>query len=102
MAEPNLLRLRFLGAHMGMLAYRPDGPVHALELERELRQYPNGVSMPPSPTLTEVHHLLLLDQFKDTAGRCDRGRSRSQVRSPSPSLPDCGEPRLAPENAPRA
>jgi hypothetical protein len=24
--EPNLLRLRFLGMPMGMLAYRPDGP----------------------------------------------------------------------------
>ena len=35
MAEPNLLRLRFLGAPMGTLAYRPDGPFHALELERE-------------------------------------------------------------------
>lgn len=34
MAEPNLLRLRFLGAPMGTLAYRPDGPFHALELER--------------------------------------------------------------------
>jgi serine/threonine-protein kinase HipA len=35
MAEPNLLRLRFLGNPMGTLAYRPDGPVHALELGRE-------------------------------------------------------------------
>ncbi len=35
MAEPNLLRLRFLGDPMGTLAYRPDGPFHALELERE-------------------------------------------------------------------
>lgn len=35
MAEPNLLRLRFLGGPMGTLAYRPDGPVHALELDRE-------------------------------------------------------------------
>ena len=35
MAEPNLLRLRFLGAPMGTLAYRPDGPFHALELERD-------------------------------------------------------------------
>lgn len=35
MLEPNLLRLRFLGAPMGTLAYRPDGPFHALELERE-------------------------------------------------------------------
>ncbi len=33
--EPNLLRLRFLGAPMGVLAYRPDGPFYALELERE-------------------------------------------------------------------
>ncbi len=33
--EPNLLRLRFLGRPMGTLAYRPDGPAHALELERE-------------------------------------------------------------------
>jgi serine/threonine-protein kinase HipA len=33
--EPNLLRLRFLGMPMGMLAYRPDGPAYALELERE-------------------------------------------------------------------
>ena len=35
MAEPNLLHLHFLGAPMGTLAYRPDGPFHALELERE-------------------------------------------------------------------
>ncbi|OAM89637.1 type II toxin-antitoxin system HipA family toxin [Termitidicoccus mucosus] len=33
--EPNLLRLRFLGLPMGTLAYRPDGPFYALELERE-------------------------------------------------------------------
>jgi serine/threonine-protein kinase HipA len=32
--EPNLLHLRFLGMPMGMLAYRPDGPAFALELER--------------------------------------------------------------------
>ena len=34
MAEPNLLRLRFLGSPMGTLAYRPDGPLYALELDR--------------------------------------------------------------------
>ena len=32
--EPNLLQLKFLGSPMGVLAYRPDGPVHALELDR--------------------------------------------------------------------
>ena len=31
--EPSLLRLRFLGEPLGVLAYRPDGPVHALELD---------------------------------------------------------------------
>lgn len=35
MLEPNLLRLRFLGRPMGTLAYRPDGPFYALEMERE-------------------------------------------------------------------
>jgi len=32
--EPNLLQLKFLGQPMGALAYRPGGPVHALELDR--------------------------------------------------------------------
>ena len=34
-AEPTLLRLKFLGGPLGVLAYRPDGPVHALEFDRE-------------------------------------------------------------------
>jgi serine/threonine-protein kinase HipA len=33
--EPTLLQLKFLGGPFGVLAYRPDGPVHALELDRE-------------------------------------------------------------------
>ena len=33
MVEPNLLQLKFLGEPMGVLAYRPDGPVYALELD---------------------------------------------------------------------
>jgi serine/threonine-protein kinase HipA len=32
--EPNLLQLKFLGSPLGLLAYRPDGPVHALEIDR--------------------------------------------------------------------
>lgn len=32
--EPNLLQLKFLGDPLGVLAYRPDGPVHAFELDR--------------------------------------------------------------------
>jgi serine/threonine-protein kinase HipA len=32
--EPNLLQLKFLGGPLGVLAYRPDGRVHALELDR--------------------------------------------------------------------
>lgn len=32
--EPNLLKLSFLGMPMGTLAYRPDGPLYALELDR--------------------------------------------------------------------
>ncbi len=32
--EPNLLQLKFLGSPLGVLAYRPDGPVHALDLDR--------------------------------------------------------------------
>jgi serine/threonine-protein kinase HipA len=32
--EPNLLQLKFLGLPLGVLAYRPDGPAYALEIER--------------------------------------------------------------------
>jgi serine/threonine-protein kinase HipA len=44
MAEPNLLRLRFLGGPMGTLAYRPDGPFYALELDREFRSLGHELS----------------------------------------------------------
>ena len=33
--EPTLLQLKFLGSPLGVLAYRPDEAVHALELDRE-------------------------------------------------------------------
>lgn len=32
--EPTVLQLKFLGGPLGVLAYRPDGPIHALELDR--------------------------------------------------------------------
>ena len=35
LAEPTLLQLKFLGGPLGVLAYRPDGPIYALELDRE-------------------------------------------------------------------
>jgi serine/threonine-protein kinase HipA len=44
MAEPNLLRLRFLGGPMGTLAYRPDGPIYALELDREFQSLGHELS----------------------------------------------------------
>src|ERR1035437_4189414 len=34
MDEPTLLRLKFLGQPLGVLAYRPDIPAYALELDR--------------------------------------------------------------------
>ena len=34
LVEPTRLRLKFLGGPLGLLAYRPDGPVYALELDR--------------------------------------------------------------------
>ena len=34
MAEPTLLHLKFLGNPLGVLAYRPEEAVYALELDR--------------------------------------------------------------------
>ena len=43
--EPNLLQLKFLGSPLGVLAYRPDGPVYALELDRAF--LPSGHDLSP-------------------------------------------------------
>lgn len=45
MTEPTILQLKFLGRPMGILAYRADGPVYALEFDREFLA--NGHDLSP-------------------------------------------------------
>src|ERR1035437_3677504 len=44
--EPNLLQLKFLSSPLGVLAYRPDGAVHALELDRAFGHDLSPLSLP--------------------------------------------------------
>ena len=42
--EPQLLQLKFLDRPLGVLAYRPDGPIHALEIDRSFLESGHDLS----------------------------------------------------------